>query len=72
MRVMAAGTILELALLHAYDLRIGSGFQTAVTAVKVFLFLTFIFGVMLGTGDAAGGWDGPQARLPDHAANRKL
>ena len=55
-RVMAAGTILVLALLHAYDLRIGSGFQTAVTAVKVLLILAFIFGVLWGTGDAEGGW----------------
>ena len=55
-RVMAAGTILVLALLHAYDIRIGSGFQTAATAVKVLLILTFIVGVKLGTGDEAGGW----------------
>ncbi len=55
-RVMAAATILLLALLHAWDLRIGSGFQTAVTAVKVLLILTFIFGVMLRTGDAASDW----------------
>ena len=53
-RVMAAGTILVLALLHAYDLRIGSRFQTAITALKVLLILAFIFGVMLGTGEAAG------------------
>ncbi len=55
-QAMAAGTILVLALLHAFDLKIGSGFQTAVTAVKVLLILAFIVGVMLGTGDREARW----------------
>src|ERR1041384_5194776 len=33
-RSMAAATILLLALLHAYDLKIGSRFQIAITVVK--------------------------------------
>ena len=54
-RPMAAGVILLLALLHAFDLRIGSGFQTTVTVLKVFLILTFILGVMLGRREPAAG-----------------
>jgi basic amino acid/polyamine antiporter, APA family len=53
--IMAAVTILLVSLLHAYDLRIGSRFQTAITVLKVVLVLAFIFGVILGTRNVAGG-----------------
>jgi basic amino acid/polyamine antiporter, APA family len=53
--VMAAGTILLVALLHAYDLRIGSKFQTAITVLKVVLIIAFICGVLLGSRNTSGG-----------------
>src|SRR5690349_2900642 len=46
-RVMAAGTILLLALLHAYDLKIGSRFQVAITAMKLLLIAAFTVGVLV-------------------------
>jgi basic amino acid/polyamine antiporter, APA family len=52
--IMAAGTILLLALLHAYDVPIGSRFQTAITVLKVLLILAFIFGVLWGTSNSGG------------------
>src|SRR5262245_5563072 len=46
-RWMAALTVILLSLLHAYDLRIGSRFQVAITLTKVVLISTFIGGVLL-------------------------
>lgn len=46
-RSMAAGTILLLALLHAYDLKIGSRFQIAITIVKLLLIAAFTVGVLV-------------------------
>jgi APA family basic amino acid/polyamine antiporter len=53
--VMAAGTILLLALLHAYDVQIGSKFQTAITVLKVILIVAFILGVFWGALNTSGG-----------------
>jgi APA family basic amino acid/polyamine antiporter len=47
-RTMAAGTILVLALLHAYDLNLGSQVQTALTAVKLLLLLAFVSTILIG------------------------
>ena len=55
-RGMAAGTILVLALLHAYDLKLGSRVQTIMIAIKVLLLLVFVFGILLvapGTGSGS-------------------
>jgi len=46
-RASAATMIVALSLLHAYDLRLGSRFQTAITVLKVGLIAAFIGGVML-------------------------
>ena len=56
-RTMAAGTILVLALLHAYDLNLGSRFQTVLTAVKLLLLGAFVSTILVGapgpgTGDS--------------------
>ena len=55
-RGMAAGTIMLLALLHAYDLKLGSRVQTIMIAIKVLLLLAFVFGILLvapGTGSGS-------------------
>ncbi len=54
-RGMAAGTILLLALLHAYDLKLGSRVQTIMIAIKLLLLLTFVFGILLAAPDARSG-----------------
>ena len=54
-RSMAVLTILGLAVLHAYDLRLGSRVQTALTAIK--LALMFAFASMVLTGGSPGGRD---------------
>ena len=48
-RIMAAGIILLLALLHSYDLRLGSRFQVFITILEVLLIVAFIGGVFLGS-----------------------
>jgi len=45
--IMAAATVLILALLHGMDLHIGSHFQTGITFLKVILIMAFIVGVFL-------------------------
>ncbi len=42
----AAATVIVLALLHAYDLRLGSRFQVIITTMKVVLISIFIIGVL--------------------------
>jgi APA family basic amino acid/polyamine antiporter len=52
-RAMAAATILVLSLLHAYDVRLGSRVQTALTALKILLIAAFIGGVWFGAGNVS-------------------
>ena len=54
-RGMAAGTILLLALLHAYDLKLGSRMQTIMIGIKVLLLLVFVFGILLVAPSAGPG-----------------
>ncbi len=54
-RGMAAGTILLLALLHAYDLKLGSRVQTIMIAIKVLLLLAFVFGILFAGPDVRSG-----------------
>ena len=51
--VMAALTVLVLALLHGLDLQIGSRFQTVITAVKVLLIVVFIASVLFAASGAS-------------------
>jgi APA family basic amino acid/polyamine antiporter len=44
--IMAAATLLGLALFHAVDLHVGSRFQTIITVTKVLLIMVFIGGVL--------------------------
>jgi hypothetical protein len=53
---MAAGTILTIALLHAYDLKLGSRIQTALTVIKLFLLLAFVSTILIG-GSGPGSCD---------------
>jgi APA family basic amino acid/polyamine antiporter len=46
-RWMAAVMIVALSLLHAYDLRLGSRFQTTITLVQILLIGAFVGGVTL-------------------------
>lgn len=52
-RLMAALTILGVAILHSYDLSLGAGFQTALTLIKIALIIAFISGIFLGTSGEA-------------------
>jgi APA family basic amino acid/polyamine antiporter len=47
-RMMAVAVIVSLAVLHAYDLRLGSKVQTALIGVKVLLILAFILSGLVG------------------------
>ena len=51
--LMAAFTVVILALLHGLDLHLGSRFQTVITFVKVGLIMVFIGGVFLTDERAA-------------------
>ena len=54
-RQMAAVTILLFALLHSYDLRLGSQVQTIMIVIKLFLLLVFVFGILLAAPSTGSG-----------------
>src|SRR5262245_2843594 len=53
-RFMAVITIVAIAVLHAFDLRMGSRVQTSLWAIKVALIVAFVAGVLLSGGGNAG------------------
>src|SRR5258706_6798892 len=54
-RSMAVLTILLLAILHSFDVRLGGRVQSGLIAVQVILLLGFIVGALLRSNQSAGG-----------------